>query len=251
MRKAGLDIIGFVVFVLSAAVAAFGVEPRWMVGEPNVPGQLQTIKNQLLSRQIEALDESSQKSQTGGLKDRLGTMIEQIGLLQIPAADKKEPASPASDVNKTDGKQRQKDIKAAPAGAGLDSAKEEKSQQSGRDVLISLDVIKDVGHPMAVADVLYLKRDYNRAARFYEMALSQFKSEGQELERQWAMFQLGNCYRDIDSAKSSAYFERLISEYPSCWCAEAASVQKRCHVWMKENQTKLSQSLEHSEPNSI
>ena len=247
MRKAGLKITGCAVFVLSAAVTAFGVEPRWTVGEPNVPGQLQAIKKQLLSRQIEALDESSQKSQTGGLKDRLGIMIEQIGLLQIPAADKKEPASPAGDVNKTDGQQRQK----APAGAKPDSAKEEKSQQPGRDVLISLDGIKDVGRPMLVADALYLKRDYNRAARFYEMALSRFKPEGQELERQWAMFQLGNCYRDIDSAKSSAYFERLISEYPSCWCADAANVQRSCGLWMKENQTKLSQSLEHSEPNSI
>jgi TolA-binding protein len=259
MKKCGLKIACFVVFILPTCAAAFGAEQGVEVCEPNLPEQLLSIRNRLAGQQIEALAEPSRKPDAGSVKDKLEKMIESIGLLRIPEADKKASAAGetkdagqgsalAAGKGNESQENRRQDGKAIAADAGVVAAEKEKPQQPKADPLNALDEAKEVDCPLSVADVLYLKGDYVRAARFYEMALKDVKADQQ---RQWALFQMGNCWRDSDGEKAAGYFERLIGEYPNSPWADASRAQGQYRKWLKKNEIEISKALGQREPNSI
>jgi tetratricopeptide (TPR) repeat protein len=94
-----------------------------------------------------------------------------------------------------------------------------------------------VENPFGLGEVLYFSGRLREAVPFYRQAFNRMDKDkaGEEQNRAWILFQLGNCLRDYDMPAAKKMYVRLITEYPeSTWVDLAKVWEKLIDLYLKE-----------------
>ncbi|MCX5645701.1 MAG: tetratricopeptide repeat protein [Phycisphaerae bacterium] len=126
--------------------------------------------------------------------------------------------------------------KPVPAEAVAATAPETTPTLSPKTLKTLEDLRKDpnrIRDPLETAELLFLSGRPTDAVPFYEEALRRTRAgdAASDGDRAWALFQLGNCFRETDIAKAQDAYMRLIAEYPDSPWTEMARAGGRFLTW--------------------
>ncbi len=110
---------------------------------------------------------------------------------------------------------------------------------------------KLIANPLAAADVLFVKREFKYAARYYILSLSKTPKGPKAINRPWILFQLGNCLRYGNPTEAYKYYEQLIVEYPNDHFAPMAKAQQNIIAWYQQNKPEKVVEKYIGDPNSL
>jgi tetratricopeptide (TPR) repeat protein len=236
MMMAGIKIL----FCLGFALGADGA-----VGDPNHAGQSITRDSQAIRQQMEFQRMSAMEPNLPTRSDTLKQVVTQLQALQVSAKSAGRLEAPAAEKIK---EEKKASAKPSFGQAAISSLITGGNKESGAVQAVSLNEVQKPINAMATADALYQAKDYRNAVRFYQMA-AQVAGKDDPAGCQWALYQTANCLRNEDAEKAIAAYRQLIAEYPSSSWANAALIQQKNLEWFKQNQTTLSKTKPHNDPN--
>ncbi|MHC4758838.1 MAG: tetratricopeptide repeat protein, partial [Planctomycetota bacterium] len=97
---------------------------------------------------------------------------------------------------------------------------------------------QELDNPFELAELLFLSNYPDKAAVFYEEALTRTSMDSSisAQRKAWILFQLGNCLRKNDPVKAKQMYTQLINEFPeSSWTGPAKS-QVELIDWFQKDQ---------------
>lgn len=215
--------------------------------------QKQFIQNDMISLQVE---------ETTANKTGLQRIIDEMQKLQMPSlygteVDDNEPDIANDPALKT---QSQLDT-SPPANVAAPETQPKNTSNISRRIFDKLfENPEKIVDPLSTAQSLFIGDKMTDAAKFYKIALQRTDStDGTEsadstdnaFDRQWILFQMGNCLRKDNPDEAYKYYQQLIEEYPSSGWNSAALACQQVITWYE--QTQPSNILEQytSDPNSI
>ncbi len=92
---------------------------------------------------------------------------------------------------------------------------------------------KKLQKPESLGQILFQGKAYSEAALCYEEALKRLNIEslaGSE-DKEWLLFQIGNCYPQSDPQKAMRIYKQLILEYPHSLWSELVRVKGQWITW--------------------
>ncbi len=95
--------------------------------------------------------------------------------------------------------------------------------------------------PESLGQILFQGKAYSEAALCYEEALKRLNIEslaGSE-DKEWLLFQIGNCYQQSDPQKAMRIYKQLILEYPHSLWSELVRVKGQWITWELRDKPKL------------
>jgi tetratricopeptide (TPR) repeat protein len=87
--------------------------------------------------------------------------------------------------------------------------------------------------PESLGQILFQGQAFSEAALCYEEALKRLNIEtlaGSE-DKEWLLFQIGNCYKQSDPQKAMRIYKQLILEYPHSLWSELVRVKGQWITW--------------------
>ena len=88
---------------------------------------------------------------------------------------------------------------------------------------------------IALADGLFAQNQLDGACALYTQALAQDKSGG---DKDWVLFQIGNCLRSKDAAAARTFYKRVAAECPASPWAGVAASQTQFLDWQQQPTTR-------------
>lgn len=109
-----------------------------------------------------------------------------------------------------------------------------------RPAMLSADVLakivqtkaNEIVDPAALADALYQSGQLAEACVLYRRALESVTDNDQ---RDWMLYQIGNCLRDTDPSAAREAYRKLLADSPKCPWAPLAESQDRLVEWKQAN----------------
>ncbi|HEG43820.1 MAG TPA: tetratricopeptide repeat protein [Phycisphaerales bacterium] len=215
--------------------------------------QKQFIQNDIISLQVD---------ETTANQTELQRIIDEMQKLQMPSLYGTEADDNESDVVDDPAVETQSQLDTAPpANVAVPETQPKNTGNISRRIFDKLlENPEKIVDPLSTAQALFIGDKMADAAKFYKIALQRTDKIDStdsidEIEdasdRQWILFQIGNCLRKDDPDEAYKYYQQLIEEYPSSGWNPAALACQQVITWYK--QTQPSNILEQytSDPNSI
>lgn len=119
----------------------------------------------------------------------------------------------------------------------IDTAKVIDEFKIGQDFSVDPNSVVD---PVKLGNVLFNRGLYEKAAIYYQKALEDIekKNSTNPDDHGWVLLQLGNCFKQTDSEKAVAYYQKLLKVLPDSRWSKIALVQKNlAELMLNEKQT--------------
>ncbi|MHC4236709.1 MAG: tetratricopeptide repeat protein [Planctomycetota bacterium] len=196
------------------------------------------LRRQLMWDQVESVEVSSDPSEP----DKLDDLIYQLRSLKIPSKLMlQEPNEPTQSQTDT--------ASELPLPEESQIVEESKEPVPENNLVVTLEKLDTILSPLQLADVLYRQGYYELAFKNYCTVYEQLPKDSLA-DRQWILFQKGNCCRYSDPDKAALFYNELINSFPnSRWTASANSRLKMIQ-WTQANQIKDLLEVEANDPNS-
>ncbi|MHC4757465.1 MAG: tetratricopeptide repeat protein [Planctomycetota bacterium] len=97
---------------------------------------------------------------------------------------------------------------------------------------------QELDNPFELAELLFLSNYPDKAAVFYEEALTRTSTDSSisAQRKAWILFQIGNCLRKNDPVKAKQMYTQLINEFPESSWAGPAKSQVELIDWFQKDQ---------------
>lgn len=84
-----------------------------------------------------------------------------------------------------------------------------------------------------LAETLFLAGRKKEAAKYYQLVLKRLGNDysASNIDREWILFQLGNCLYETDAQTAEKIYEQFMREYPSSDWVRCASVKRQILKW--------------------
>jgi len=223
---------------LTCSVAAVGQKsPQSSLTIPPDPNS--NFKQQLWRAELSiAKDEKDKRT-----KDELKRMIEQIRSIELkPDKQASEPLPVPEVVQKAEPNETLPDT-VVP--------KEQKTKEVETKLPYepvsdhTLQILKDLSqhlekldNPFELGDTLVLSGNLKEAAIFYREALKRKSPDdvGSARDRDWILFQIGNCLWNDDPITAMKTYGQLITEYPNSPWRELAEARSKLLDWYRKDE---------------
>ena len=97
---------------------------------------------------------------------------------------------------------------------------------------------ENVDNPFELAELLFLSKQLEKAAVFYDEALSRTSNDSSisTQRKAWILFQLGNCLQKSDPDRAKQCYTQLINKFPKSSWIEPAKSQLELVNWFQTDQ---------------
>ena len=87
--------------------------------------------------------------------------------------------------------------------------------------------------PFELAEILFNSNCLEEAAKYYQQALDHITANetGRFTDKEWILFQIGNCLRNTDPPAAMQAYRQLIVEYPDSQWADLAKAKSKLIDW--------------------
>jgi tetratricopeptide (TPR) repeat protein len=190
------------------------------------------LRKKLMFGQMEPVDEMTPEEQADGLAD----LIQQLRALETPK--KITPEETPAETESATLPQTPVPAEGTVTVTTQPSVQQQAAQpvQDAKNALLDrIENAENVREPLRLADVLYRQRYFQAALKYYQQALETFSAED-AANRQWVMFQMGNCARQIDEVKAIEIYSKLIAAYPNSKWTHIAMTRRSILQWSQNNE---------------
>ncbi len=96
----------------------------------------------------------------------------------------------------------------------------------------------EIENPFELGEVLFLSRNFEDAAAFYQEALKRTSADdiSSIQNRAWILFQIGNCLRHDDMPTAAKMYGQLITQYPNSPWTDLAEAQAKLIDWQQRDE---------------
>lgn len=175
-------------------------------------------------------------------KKELQQIIDQIASMEIKSTDQTpEPLISVDPIQKAEPNKTATETEISQEET---SAKTEYKAAKGRITSQTLEIFKKLAqqpeklhNPVELAEILFDSNYLDEAAMCYRQAFDRMNAnqKQQPIERQWVLFQLGNCLQNSDKTASLQMYRQLIEEYPNSPWVEIAKAKSKLIDWYMQD----------------
>ncbi len=251
--KTAISKIWFIVVLMAICSAdSYAAEQKSKSDHNEIMGKSKTLQKQFVLNDIFSL----QVEKTTVNKIGLQQIIDEMKKLKMPSSDdakaeNNEAVTPDAQSLKTQSSSEN----TPPANMVPDKPQ---PKEAGPDLIQILNKLLEnpekIVDPLSAAQALFLNDKMTNAAKFYQIALQRTDSidkTDNAYDRQWILFQMGNCLRKADPDRAHDYYRQLIEEYPNSGWTTAARTCQQVITWYKQNPPTVVLEKITSDPNSI
>ncbi len=261
--KTAISKIRFIVALMAicSAGSSYAAEQKSQNNHNEIIGKSKTLQKQFIRDDIISL----QVKETTVNKIGLQQIIDEMQRLQMPSLDDTETEDQKAAASDDQSVKTQSTSEIVPP-ANIVPAKPQPKKTGNVSKQILDKLLENPGKivdPLSTAQALFLNDKMMDAAKFYQIALQRNDSTDKTdstdstdktdnvYDRQWILFQIGNCLRKDDPDRAHKYYQQLIEEYPSSGWATAARTCQEVITWYKQNSPSVILEKYTSDPNSI